>query len=412
MSLVPVDEQLVAEMYIHNEDVGFVQEGQAVKVKLATFPFQKYGMVEGAVTRVSALARAEKLPGSGEGTRNSMLIKGLLISVSLICSLAAVSSAAQGVSFSVTTRPDRMGDRAQFSRNAAWFTTKGSAQVLVYRSDPYQRIGLICCQTRTERTSEYFLKSATDADLVLQVARPRSGKGPVKLAVYSLAGKLVARTSFNPATPSPLLALDRSRKHLALTDGATIILYDSSLATVRLQKLAVAVARPVELLLSTGARGALLIGHDALVAMDFDTRKLTAVRACRAPGDQAYAAAPAEAIANSYIVLTESGEGCRVEGATGSRFQTDPRADLRGIYFTPDLLLVITAVSVEALNMMSLSTQAVFDLVPFYEGKFGRNADEKPFFVQHEFDAAASRLYLRGSVNTGTLFEISVERSR
>ena len=54
MSLVPVDEELVAEVMIRNEDVGFVEEGQSVKVKLATFPFQKYGMIDGTVLRISA----------------------------------------------------------------------------------------------------------------------------------------------------------------------------------------------------------------------------------------------------------------------------------------------------------------------------------------------------------------------
>jgi len=54
MSLVPVDEQLVAEVLIRNEDVGFVREEQNVKIKLATFPFQKYGMIEGKVRRISA----------------------------------------------------------------------------------------------------------------------------------------------------------------------------------------------------------------------------------------------------------------------------------------------------------------------------------------------------------------------
>jgi len=54
MSLVPVDEQLMAEVLIKNEDVGFVSVGQSVKLKLATFPFQKYGMIEGTVKRISA----------------------------------------------------------------------------------------------------------------------------------------------------------------------------------------------------------------------------------------------------------------------------------------------------------------------------------------------------------------------
>ena len=54
MSLVPVDENLVAEVFIRNEDVGFVHEGQHVKVKLAAYPFQKYGMIDGTVLRISA----------------------------------------------------------------------------------------------------------------------------------------------------------------------------------------------------------------------------------------------------------------------------------------------------------------------------------------------------------------------
>lgn len=54
MSLVPIDEELIAEVMIRNEDVGFVREGQRVKVKLAAYPFQDYGMIEGTVKKISA----------------------------------------------------------------------------------------------------------------------------------------------------------------------------------------------------------------------------------------------------------------------------------------------------------------------------------------------------------------------
>jgi len=337
-------------------------------------------------------------------------LRSILAVACVIYSLSAASSAAPGVTFTVETLPDDMGDRAQYSQSAAYFTSQGSAQVLIFRRAGYQQVGSICCQVKTERTTEYFLKSAGNADLVLQVAQQRSGKGPVGLSVYSLEGKLVSRGTFNPGTPFFLIALDRSRKYLAVTDGSVIAVFDSSLAIVRSQKLAASLKNPTELLLSTGATGALLIGQDALMAADFISRKESPVRSCGAPGEQRYAAAPAEVIANSYIVLTESGEGCRVNGVSGSRFQSKARQDLRGMYFTQDLLFVITATSVEAMNTTSLSTAAVFELIPFYERKFGRNPNEDPFFVQHEFDASASRLYLRGSVSTGTLFEISVRR--
>ena len=53
-TIVPRHEPLRAEVWVPNDDVGFVHKGQTVKVKVAAFPFQKYGMVEGKVAHVSA----------------------------------------------------------------------------------------------------------------------------------------------------------------------------------------------------------------------------------------------------------------------------------------------------------------------------------------------------------------------
>jgi len=53
LSIVPEREPLVAEVMVRNDDVGFVAEHQKVKLKLAAYPFQKYGMLEGHVLRVS-----------------------------------------------------------------------------------------------------------------------------------------------------------------------------------------------------------------------------------------------------------------------------------------------------------------------------------------------------------------------
>jgi HlyD family secretion protein len=54
MTLVPHSESLVAEVWVSNQDVGFVRTGQQVKLKLAAFQFTKYGMVDGTVRQVSA----------------------------------------------------------------------------------------------------------------------------------------------------------------------------------------------------------------------------------------------------------------------------------------------------------------------------------------------------------------------
>ena len=64
MTLVPEDETLVAEVWIGNDDVGFVHGGQQVKLKLASFQFQKYGMIEGKVLRVSADATEAPSPNT------------------------------------------------------------------------------------------------------------------------------------------------------------------------------------------------------------------------------------------------------------------------------------------------------------------------------------------------------------
>ena len=64
MTLVPEDETLVAEVWIGNDDVGFVHGGQEVKLKLASFQFQKYGMIEGKVLRVSADATEAPSPNT------------------------------------------------------------------------------------------------------------------------------------------------------------------------------------------------------------------------------------------------------------------------------------------------------------------------------------------------------------
>ena len=64
MTIVPEGDKLVAEVWVSNQDVGFVREGQGVKVKLAAFQFQKYGMVEGKVVHINADATEAPSPNT------------------------------------------------------------------------------------------------------------------------------------------------------------------------------------------------------------------------------------------------------------------------------------------------------------------------------------------------------------
>lgn len=72
MTLVPNDEILRAEVWVSNQDIGFIHIGDHVKLKLASYQFQKYGMVDGLVVNLSADASDAPQQGTGQsGAPNS-----------------------------------------------------------------------------------------------------------------------------------------------------------------------------------------------------------------------------------------------------------------------------------------------------------------------------------------------------
>lgn len=65
LTLVPAGEELQADVLVRNLDVGFVRVGQPARIKVATYPFQKYGIVDGIVVHVSPDA-SEPPPGGAQ----------------------------------------------------------------------------------------------------------------------------------------------------------------------------------------------------------------------------------------------------------------------------------------------------------------------------------------------------------
>lgn len=53
LTIVPKGEPLIAEVFVADKDIGFVAEQQAAKVKVSAYEFQRYGMIEASVKRVS-----------------------------------------------------------------------------------------------------------------------------------------------------------------------------------------------------------------------------------------------------------------------------------------------------------------------------------------------------------------------
>lgn len=78
LSLVPHGEPLLAEVLIENKDIGFVALGQPVRVKLAAYQFQKYGMLEGTVRTVSADSSSANPEGAQSGQQDPMAFKALI----------------------------------------------------------------------------------------------------------------------------------------------------------------------------------------------------------------------------------------------------------------------------------------------------------------------------------------------
>lgn len=67
MSIVPSDESLIAEVWVRNEDAGFVSRGIPAKVKLTAFPFQKYGWIQGEVDWVGADSEVPEAMRNAQG---------------------------------------------------------------------------------------------------------------------------------------------------------------------------------------------------------------------------------------------------------------------------------------------------------------------------------------------------------
>lgn len=69
MAIVPSGGQLVAEVKLLNSDIGFVQQGQEVAIKLDAFPFTRHGTIKGKVLSISSDAVIDEKLGPVYVTR-------------------------------------------------------------------------------------------------------------------------------------------------------------------------------------------------------------------------------------------------------------------------------------------------------------------------------------------------------
>jgi hemolysin D len=81
MSIVPDEEKLEVEVFLENNDIGFVREGMSSEVKIHTFPFTKYGIIDAEIINVSDDAILDEERGLIYGMqlvmkKNTLLVNG------------------------------------------------------------------------------------------------------------------------------------------------------------------------------------------------------------------------------------------------------------------------------------------------------------------------------------------------
>ncbi len=65
-TVLPAGSELEAHLMVPSRAVGFIEQGQRVRLRLAAFPYQKFGQVDGVVLRVERSPIAENQPAGSE----------------------------------------------------------------------------------------------------------------------------------------------------------------------------------------------------------------------------------------------------------------------------------------------------------------------------------------------------------
>jgi hemolysin D len=130
MVVVPADSHLEAEAMISNRDIGFVSPGQQAEVKIDTFNFTRYGLLQGKVVSVSQDAIIREKPA------------------------ARVPSAKAGGALSDTSEPE--GQELLYSTRIALDDTQMQVEDRLVRLAPGMAV-TVEIKTGTRRLIEYLM---------------------------------------------------------------------------------------------------------------------------------------------------------------------------------------------------------------------------------------------------------------
>lgn len=94
LKIVPENEKLIAEVWVSNQDIGFLRRNQLATVKIDTFDFTRYGWIEGKLLNISSDAIEDKDLGLVykaviELSKNNLVIDGQTINLESGMSVSA-----------------------------------------------------------------------------------------------------------------------------------------------------------------------------------------------------------------------------------------------------------------------------------------------------------------------------------
>ncbi|CAA9584024.1 HlyD family secretion protein [uncultured Synechococcales cyanobacterium] len=87
LSILPDGKDFVLEVQLPNKDIGFITKGMRSKVKLSTFPFQEYGIIDATVSQISPSAINNKdlglvFPTKIRLNKNAVMVNGKQVQLS------------------------------------------------------------------------------------------------------------------------------------------------------------------------------------------------------------------------------------------------------------------------------------------------------------------------------------------
>ena len=94
LSILPDGQTLLVQVKVLNRDIGFIREGMRAKIKIATFPFQEFGTIDGTVEQLSPNATMEKDLGLVYTAQVRLAKKGVMVhgkEIELVPGMAATA---------------------------------------------------------------------------------------------------------------------------------------------------------------------------------------------------------------------------------------------------------------------------------------------------------------------------------